>query len=152
MTLWDNSKRAQLYDTLNTVARNFYIPGMYVTSVQEIKGYEAIQLCFPNEPSGLMHNHKENGGKAGHIMRMGGGLIFQQITTGDVLIWMEYPYIQFNGNEEAKHEILKSIPMQSLNDEEVFSAVIWFMDNINKHISNSQAAVTERNLIGFKGE
>jgi len=120
---WDRTTKPFLIDHLNKVKAT---TGLNVEIVvdRSIINYESVMFSFKDTYCGLTYDqcNEQNIalGLQGDIKQKGAALHFDQRYNGQILIWMEFPYVMFLDRPlEIKSEVLPSLSQNKLDEPTV---------------------------------
>lgn len=124
---WQNKTKKVIVDTLEKAVKELGIKdlGGFVSSSRVYKNFEAIQLLFGNEPSGITEE-KPNGGWR-HFVKKNGYINFAQVVSGKVLVVYTSSCIEEIG-EDAKQEVKDKVDPIDITEDWVLKHVEAFLN------------------------
>lgn len=97
-------------------------------SNETMQNLESIFIVFDSEPSGIVEQTQFS---VVQKMKIGGFLSFSQNRNGQVIVWINFPFIEgMTADEKAKNEILETVEPEEITEESVNRFMHKFLDEM----------------------
>ena len=124
---WQNKTKKVIANALEKAVNELKIKelGGFVSSSRVYKNFEAIQLSFGSEPSGIVEE-KPNGGLR-HFVKKNGYINFAQVVSGKILVVYTSSCIEEIG-ENASQEVKDKVDPIDVTEDWVLGHVEGFLN------------------------
>jgi hypothetical protein len=97
-------------------------------SNETMQNLESIFIVFDSEPSGIVEQTQFS---VVQKMKIGGFLSFSQNRNGQVIVWINFPFIEgMTADDKAKNEILETVEPEEITEESVNRFMHKFLDEM----------------------
>lgn len=136
---WQLHAKPFLLKYINSVVEK--CPLKWKAGINEIlQNLESVYLVFDAEPSGIVEQSQFS---LVQKMKIGGFLSFSQTRNGQIVVWINYPYIDGMTEEKSKTDMLETIEPEELTEESVNRFIEKFLDEMTQWENDA------RDEIGF---
>lgn len=132
---WQSKTKPFIFTHLKYV-KDFTGLDVDVSVDRSIINLECVQFAFKDTLSGLAYNpadiQNQQDSFSGPIKKIGGILNFSQRYNGQVMVWQDYPYLDFQDRPlNKKQEIITTILQDKIDEEFINKMVQEFLSKVN---------------------
>lgn len=98
-----------------------------VGSNEILQNLESIYLVFDAEPSGIVEQSQFS---LVQKMKIGGFLSFSQTRNGQIVVWINFPFIDGMQEDKSKTEMLETIEPEEITEENLNRYIEKFLDEM----------------------